>query len=314
MTDGRRLYETMLRMRMVEEKIAAIYPEREIRSPTHLYIGQEAVAAGVCAHLTRDDLMVPNYRSHGWYLAKGGDLRALMAELYGRATGCSGGWGGSMHLIDTAAGVAGSSAIVCGGIAHAVGAGLADAMQRRPFVSVATFGDGAVEEGGFHEAMNFAALRRLPVVFVCENNLWAAFSPIGDRQVSADIYRRAETYGTPGVLVDGNDALAVSEAARAAVARARGGEGPTFLECRTYRWLEHCGPNDDTLEGFRPPEERAAWLARCPLAHARRFVSDAEDAALRTRIAAEIDEAIAAARRAPWPEPTWDVAVHEVAR
>ncbi len=305
MTRERDLYATMLRMRMVEETIARVYPEREIRSPTHLYIGQEAVAAGVCANLTRDDVVAANYRSHGWYLAKGGDLRAMMAELYGRATGCSGGWGGSMHLIDPAAGVLGTSAIVCGGIPHAVGTALADQMNGRTSVSVAAFGDGAVEEGGFHESMNFASLKKLPVIFVCENNLWAAFSPIADRQPHFEIHRRAEGYGVPAALVDGNDAVAVQAAAAEAVARARSGGGPTFLEFRTYRWLEHCGPNDDTLAGLREADELATWRARCPVERLRGAMSAADEARLRETITAEIEDAIARARRAPWPQPTW---------
>jgi pyruvate dehydrogenase E1 component alpha subunit len=302
------LYRTMVRMRMVEERIAAIYPDREIRSPTHLYIGQEAVAAGVCRALGREDVVAGNYRSHGWYLAKGGDLQAMVDELFGRATGCSGGWGGSMHLIDVAAGVLGTSAIVAGGISHAVGAALADRLLGRSTVAVAAFGDGAVEEGPFHECLNFAVLRRLPVLFVCENNLWAAFAPLADRQPPVEIHRRAAAYGLPGVAVDGNDALAVHAAAAEAAARARRGEGPTLLECRTYRWLEHCGPGDDVPQGFRPAEELAAWRARCPIERLRGAVTPAEDQALRAAVAAEIDGALARARRAPWPEPSWSAA------
>src|SRR3989442_13918329 len=176
------LYATMVRMRMVEERIVEIYPQREIRSPAHLYIGQEAVAAGVCATLGREGVVVANYRSHGWYLAKGGNLQAMMDELFGRATGCSGGWGGSMHLIDREAGFMGTSAIVCGGSPHAVGCALADRIAGRPHVSVAAFGDGAGGEGGFHESLNFPALRRLPAPFAWQHNEWAAFSPPARRQ------------------------------------------------------------------------------------------------------------------------------------
>ncbi len=306
------LYETMVRMRMVEETIVEIYPQREIRSPAHLYIGQEAVAAGVCAGLTRDDVVVANYRSHGWYLAKGGSLQAMLDELFGRATGCSGGWGGSMHLIDRAAGFMGTSAIVAGGIPHAVGAALAERIAGRPHVSVAAFGDGAVEEGGFHESLNFASLKRLPVVFVCENNGWAAFSPLGERQPHGEIHRRAAGYGVPGVLVDGNDVLAVHRAAADAVRRARAGEGPTLLECRTYRWLEHCGPNDDVGYGLRGRAEVEAWKTRCPIERARGLVSEREAGAVRARVAAEIEAALAAARHAPWPSPTWKPPYYEV--
>ena len=306
------LYETMVRMRMIEEKIAQIYPDREIRSPTHLYIGQEAVAAGVCSTLGRQDVVAANYRSHGWYLAKGGSLRAMMDELFGRATGCSGGWGGSMHLIDVEGGVMGTSAIVGGGISHAVGSALADRMLGRPQVSVSVFGDGAVEEGPWHECLNFAVLKRLPVVFLCENNLWAAFSPLKDRQPPVEIYRRAESYGMPAVLVDGNDALAVHAAAAAAVGRARRGEGPTLVECSTYRWLEHCGPNDDVPQGFRSAEELDAWKARCPIKRMRPLVTEEDDRAIRAAVAREIEEALSHARGAPWPEPTWKPAYYEV--
>ncbi len=306
------LYRTMVRIRMVEEKIAQIYPDREIRSPAHLYIGHEAIAAGVCATLQREDHVVPYYRSHGWYLAKGGDLQALMDELFGRASGCSGGWGGSMHLIDVEAGVMGSSAIVGSGISHAVGSALATKMLGLPLVSVAVFGDGAVEEGPFHESFNFASLKKLPVIFVCENNFYAVHSPLPERQPRPDIYVHADAYAMPGVVVDGNDVLAVYHAATEAVARAREGRGPTLLECRTYRWLEHCGPNDDSSLGYRRIEEIREWMARCPIQRARHLVTDEEDGQIRECVAKEIDEAIARARTAAWPVPTWDPAYYEV--
>lgn len=290
---------------MVEQEIARLYPEGEMRSPTHLYVGQEGVAAGVCSVLDREDALVAYYRSHGWYLAKGGDLDALMAEMFGRATGCSGGWGGSMHLIDVDAGFMGTSAIVGGGLAHGLGTAFADRLLGRRTVSVVAFGDGAVEEGVFHECLNLAALRRLPVVFVCENNLWAAFTPLAERQPQPDIWRRAQGYGVPGEVVDGNDAQAVHDAALWAVERARMGVGPTLLECRTYRWLEHCGPGDDVAVGLRTRADVDGWKARCPIARLRPDVADAEDATIRQAVAREIDDAIARARRAPWPIPTW---------
>lgn len=306
------LYATMLRIRMVEEAIAQIYPQQEMRSPTHLYIGQEAVAAGVCGALDRDDVLIAYYRSHGWYLAKGGSLLGLMGEMYGRVTGCSGGWGGSMHLIDRAAGFMGTSAIVAGGISHAVGTALADRILGRSTVSVAAFGDGAVEGGAFHESLNFAALRKLPVIFVCENNEWAAFAPLAERQPHGDVSLRAGAYAIPGVRVDGNDVLAVQAAAADAVARARAGEGPTLIECRTSRWLEHCGPGDDVALGLRSADELVEWRARCPIARARHFVTEDQARQLHDRIRQEIEDAVADARRAPWPVQTWRPAYYEV--
>ena len=297
----RSLYAAMLRLRLVEERIADIYPLQEVRCPTHLYVGQEAVAAGVCATLRPDDFVFPFYRSHGWYLAKGGDFKAMMAELFGRATGCSGGWGGSMHLIDVGAGVMGSSALVAGGIPHAVGAALAARQLGLDAVSVSTFGDGASEEGVFHESMAFAALKKLPVVFICENNAYATYASLLERQPQVPISRRADGCGIPGVVVDGNDVLEVYETAQVAVDRARRGAGPTLIECRTYRWLEHCGPNDDTELGYRSPAELNEWKTRCPIQRARPFISDEDDARLRAQIGREIDEAIALARATPFP-------------
>jgi pyruvate dehydrogenase E1 component alpha subunit len=306
------LYRSMVRIRMVEEEIARRYPEQEMRSPTHLYVGQEAVAAGVCAALRRSDALVAYYRSHGWYLAKGGDLQAFIDEMYGRATGCSGGWGGSMHLIDVEAGVMGTSAIVGGGLSHGVGTALADRILRRPAVSVVAFGDGATEEGVFHESLNFAALRRLPVVFVCENNQWAAFTPLATRQAQPHVHRRAEGYGMPGVVVDGNDVLAVHRAAAHAVERARNGQGPMLLECHTARWFEHCGPGDDVAVGLRRREDLEAWKAQCPVARLRPLVTDEQDRTIRAEVAREIEDAFARARRAPWPVETWSAACDEI--
>lgn len=312
MTLEKSLYQSMVRLRMVEEKIVQIYPEKEIRSPVHLYIGHEAVAAGVCATLQREDHVVPYYRSHGWYLAKGGNLQALMDELFGRATGCSGGWGGSMHLIDVEAGVMGSSAIVSGGVSHAVGSALAVKMLGRPLVTVAVFGDGAIEEGPFHESLNFASLKKLPVIFVCENNFYAVHSPLRERQPRPDIHLHAAPYAVPGVVVDGNDVLEVYQAAAAAAARARDGQGPTLLECRTYRWLEHCGSNDDSPLGYRSIEEIREWMGRCPIARARHLVTADEDGRIRERIAQEIEAAVARARTQSWPMPTWTPASYEI--
>lgn len=298
---GRKLYRDMFRIRRVEERIKAVYHLREMRSPPHLCMGHEAVAVGVCAAVRASDVVFPYYRSHGWYLAKGGNLRAMMAELYGRETGCSRGWGGSMHLIDLAAGVMGTSAIVGGTISHAAGVALTFRMRSQDSVAVVTFGDGATEEGVFHETMNFAALRKLPLVFVCENNLYATNTHIRDRQAQPEIYRHAERFGIPGVQADGNDVLAVHAEATHAVARARRGEGPTLIECHTYRLLEHCGINEDHDLGYRSLDEVKSWRARGPLERARHLVTDADLARMSEEIEAEIDVAFDAARSAPWP-------------
>lgn len=299
---NRRLYAQMLLIRRVEERLAAIYPEREVRSPTHFCIGHEAVAVGVCEALGREDPVFPYYRSHGWYLAKGGDLNAMVAELFGKATGCSGGWGGSMHLIDLEAGVMGTSAIVGGSISHAAGAALAMRMRGKDSVAVVSLGDGAVEEGVFHETLNISALRKLPILFICENNLYSVDTPIADRQVQPELYRYTEAYGIPGVRVDGNDVRAVHEAATDAAARARKGDGPTFLECLTYRFLEHCGPNEDLYLDYRSVEEVDRWRAREPLERAKGLVSEAEADEMDREIASRIDEALAFARSSPFPE------------
>ena len=263
-----KLYKLMLEIRRFEEKIVSVYCDQDMKTPVHLYIGQEAVAAGVCANLRREDYVFSTHRSHGHYLAKGGDMRGLMAELYGRKTGCSRGKGGSMHVVDPEVGVCGSTALVGGNIPLSVGAALASVMQKTKPVAVSFFGDGAVDEGAFHESLNFAALKRLPVIFVCENNFYATHSHQSKRQPHDHIYKLAKHYLMPGVRVDGNDVLKVFGVAREAVRRARKGDGPTLIECRTYRWKGHVGPDCDIKLGYRTQEELDRWMRRCPI---RRF-------------------------------------------
>ena len=250
---------------MVEETIVELYPQQEMKCPCHLYIGQEAVATGVCAALSREDYLLGTYRGHGIYLAKGGDLKALMAELYGKVTGGARGRGGSMQLIAPEVGLLCTSAIVGGTLPIGVGAALAAMFRGRGQVSAVVFGDGATEEGVFHESMNFASLKQLPVIFVCENNFYATYSHQSARQCADNIYERAAAYRMPGFRLDGNSVLEVYRATEAAVERARRGEGPTLLECRTYRWREHVGPNWDTHLGYRSEEELKEWMARCPI-------------------------------------------------
>jgi pyruvate dehydrogenase E1 component alpha subunit len=302
-------YVQMARIRRAEEAIVARYPEQEIRCPTHLAIGQEAVAVGVCQALRDGDTVLSGHRCHAHYLAKGGSTRGMFAELYGKATGCCGGKGGSMHLASPETGMLGASAIVAGTVPMAVGAALASTLRSTDDVSVAFFGDAAIEQGVMHESLAFAALRALPVVFVCENNLYATLTPLSQRQVSADIWPRARAHGVAAVGVDGNDVVAVYEAATAAVARARRGEGPTFIEAKTYRWREHVGPNFDIDVGYRTQAELDGWMARDPIAalaralEARGILSAAERASIDALLEAEVADAVSFAKTSPFPEP-----------
>lgn len=302
------LLRDMVRIRRVEETLAELYPSGEMRTPTHFSIGQEAVAVGVCGALRRDDVVYSGHRCHAHYLAKGGDLRGMVAELYGRETGCARGRGGSVHLNDPEAGVIASSAILGQTMAVAVGSALAFTMDGRDRVAVTFFGDGTVEEGIFHETLNFAVMRRAPVLFVCENNGFSTHTRLEVRQpASVSIHARAASYGMPSRLVDGNDVFAVHAVAREAVAHARRGAGPFFLECTTYRWREHVGPQWDYDKGYRTKAEVEAWIARCPIRHAsERLLTEgvctsSQIAAMRRAGQIEVDEAVAAARSAPFP-------------
>jgi TPP-dependent pyruvate/acetoin dehydrogenase alpha subunit len=305
---ARGMLRGVLRIRMIEERIKELYAEYEMRCPTHFSIGQEAVAVGVCAHLRRDEQITSAHRSHAHYLAKGGDLKAMLAELYGKATGCAAGKGGSMHLIDLPAGFLGAVPIVGSTISIGVGAALASVLQGSPTLSVIFFGDGAVETGVFHESLNFAAVHKLPLVMVCENNLYSVLSGLSSRQPEGrEIIQLAHGHGVWNRQGDGNDPDAVYVLAGEAVDHARAGHGPAFVEFKTYRWLEHCGPLDDRHLGYRPPGEYEAWLARDPLERyverlrGRRLVSDADLASMRREIAVEIDDAVTFAKSSPFP-------------
>jgi len=304
------LFRRMLRIRLVEETIAARYPEQEMRCPTHLCTGQEAVAAAVCMTLRADDFAVSGHRAHGHYLAKGGDLGGMLAEIYGKRTGCSHGKGGSMHLIDRSAGFMGSTAIVGGTIPIGVGLGLSAKLHGTDQVSCVFLGDGATEEGVFYESLNFAVLKQLPVLFVCENNLYSVYSPLAVRQpAERRIWELARSIGANAEHLDGNDALAVYDAARTAVDAIRQGHGPRFLECATYRWREHCGPFFDNDLGYRAEEEFLAWKARDPVAvfesrlTSTGVLSQDQVEEMGAAIRREIDEAFEAAARAPFPGP-----------
>jgi pyruvate dehydrogenase E1 component alpha subunit len=301
------LYRAMLLIRLTEERIAALVEAKEVRTPCHLCIGQEAIPAGVCAALNREDSIWGGHRSHGHYLAKGGDLKALLAEILGKTTGCSKGRGGSMHLIDQAAGVMGTVPLVGATIPIAVGAAFAYKLRGDGRVAVAFFGDGATEEGHFHESLNLASLYRLPVLFVCENNFYSTHMPLAERRPKDNIVQSADLHGMPGVRLDGNDAMAVHEAAQDAVKRAREGEGPTLLECRTYRWRGHVGPAWDLDVGDRRRQELEEWLPRDPIPRLRsRLPGDFRSSVdlLEQEIRADIDAAVAFAQDSPAPDPS----------
>jgi pyruvate dehydrogenase E1 component alpha subunit len=280
-----------------------------MRCPVHLSIGQEAVAVGVCSHLSRRDYVLSSHRSHAHYLAKGGDLKAMMAELYGKATGCSKGKGGSMHLVDLSVGFLGATPIVGSTIPIAVGTAFGSVMRGEQRVTAIFFGDGATEEGVFHESLNFAALKRLPVVFVCENNLYSVYSRISVRRPEGrEIFRLAREYGVESYQGDGNDVVKVYTLAERAVRKARQGGGPTFLEFKTYRWREHCGPHYDDHLGYRPEGELADWQQRCPIERLKaRLLEDGvlcnqDIDGMVSELKAEIEDAIVFAKGSPFPE------------
>ena len=259
------LFRSMLRIRIIEEEIERRYHEDQMKTPIHLVIGQEATNVGSCAALTTEDLVYCGHRTHGAYLAKGGDLKAMLCEMHCRINGCAGSRGGSMHLIDKRVGMAGTSAIVGGSVPIAAGAALAQQMRGSDRVTTVFIGDATTEEGVVSETLNFAALKKLPLVFFCENNFYSVQSPLSTRQPERDIHRWAQSYGMQSVLVDGTNVLAVHDAVRTAVERARAGLGPSFIEARVYRFRAHGGAGDDSKTGYRDIAEREQWEAVCPI-------------------------------------------------
>jgi len=299
------LWRTMLRIRRAEECIAELAEAGQARCPCHLYIGQEAVAAGVCAALRDQDSVWGGHRSHGHYLARGGSLEGLFAEVLGKATGCSGGRGGSMHLLAREVGILGTVPIVAGTVPLAAGAALAYQLRGEPRVACAFFGDGTLEEGHMHETMNLAALYRLPLLLVCENNLYSSHLHWSERRVLDNLHRAGEFHGVPGVRVDGNDVEAVLAAARAAAHRAREGGGPTLIECRTFRFRGHVGPSTDLDVGVKRRDALDAWLEHDPLLRCEECLRalgfedlDGDTASVEQ----ETGAALAAAEAAPFPE------------
>ncbi|WP_455204736.1 thiamine pyrophosphate-dependent dehydrogenase E1 component subunit alpha [Kaarinaea lacus] len=291
------LYTCMLRIRRVEESLADRYQDQQMRCPMHLCIGQEAIAAGISYWLQQNDHVYSNHRAHGHYLAKGGDLNRMVAELYGRSTGCCGGRGGSMHLIDQSAGFMGSTPIVGGTVPIAVGSAWAAQLRGEDRITVVYFGDGCFEEGVVHESLNFAALKQLPIVFVCENNEFSVYTKLSQRQPQRTITSVAQAHGLMAYEGDGNNALTVSTLARYAIAQARQGQAPQFLELKTHRWREHCGPFFDDNLGYREKGELNQWMQRCPIKTAENqltqdeVLDEVKISQLEKTIKAEIDEA-----------------------
>lgn len=303
-----RLFRQMHRIRAVEEAIANKYPEGKMRCPVHLSIGQEAIPAVFSQTVRRTDFAVSTHRGHAHYLAKGGNLNAMIAEIYGKATGCAKGKGGSMHLIDLAVNFMGTSAIVGNSIPIGVGLALSAQLKGTDQISCIFLGDGAVEEGVFYESVNFAAVRKLPVLFICENNLYSVYSPLAVRQPKGrSIAAMVEGMGITVATGAGEDVLACHQVMEDAVNAVRAGQGPCFLEFSTYRWREHCGHNFDNDIGYRSQDEFSAWRARDPLslmeALLRQATPDTELTIfeIKAAIEAEIQVAFEAAESAPFP-------------
>jgi TPP-dependent pyruvate/acetoin dehydrogenase alpha subunit len=304
-----KFYFSMLRIRMVEEKIAELYSEQEMRCPVHLSIGQEAIAVGICEHLNRQDIVMSAHRAHAHYLAKGGNLKAMLAELYGKSTGCAMGKGGSMHLVDLEAGFFAAVPIVGSTIPIAVGVAWAFKLKKSRNIVTVFLGDGATEEGVFFESLDFASLKNVPILFVCENNFYSVYSQLDVRQ-SPDrkIAGLAESHGIKTYTGDGNNINQVSEIAKEAIEYIKDNNAPTFIELETFRMLEHCGPNGDDELGYRKKGELDKWLKRDPLNTFETLLIKnnqlSKDNILETKeiISTEIYEAFKFAKESPFPD------------
>ena len=299
----------MLQIRYTEETIASRYSEWKMRCPTHLSTGQEAVASGVCLALRNDDFVMSTHRAHAHYLAKGGNLKKMIAEIYGKATGCTSGKGGSMHLIDKSVGFMGSTSIVGNTIPLAVGLGLSIALKKTNQLSCVFFGDGAIEEGVFYESINFAILKKLPVLFICENNLYSVYSPLKVRQPkNRKISYMVKGIGIPTGEGDGNNVVEVFSKVQKAVSKIRKREGPYFFEFSTYRWREHCGPNYDNDIGYRSIKEFEKWEQQDPIKKIEKFVfenkfcSTKEIKSAHENAKFKVNEAFEFAEKSPFPD------------
>jgi TPP-dependent pyruvate/acetoin dehydrogenase alpha subunit len=298
-----RLYRSLYRIRRVEEEIARAYPTDKIKSPVHLSIGQEGVAVGVCEALEPSDVVFGSYRGHAMYLAKGGDPKRMIAELYGKVDGCARGKGGSMHLVDVPRGVMGTSAVVATTIPNAVGYAYAMKLRKEPRVVVSFFGDGATEEGVFTESLNFAALKKLPILFVCENNRYAIHTHQSRRQANDDICGRVKGYGVAAHRIEENNVLELHSLCTRLAGEVRKGSGPVFVECMTYRWLEHVGPGEDFALGFRERAEADAWKEGDPVKTVGSKLDGAARREIEKEVEAEIKAAFDFAEKSAFPGP-----------
>ncbi len=296
-------YRSLFRIRRVEEEMARIYPSDKIRSPMHLSIGQEAVAVGVCEALRQDDFVFGTYRGHATYLAKGGDLKKMVAELYGKVGGGAKGKGGSMHLVDVEHGVMGTSAVVGTTIANAVGYAYAMKYRHKDSIVACFFGDGAVDEGVFYESLNFAALKNLPIIFICENNSYAIHSHQLTRQPTDNIVERAISCGVASSKIENNDIFQIYKSVRDAAEKIRGrNSGPVLFECMTYRWREHVGPNEDYGLGYRSSQEAKKWIEMDQLALMAGKIQEQERLLIEKEVTEEIQQAIQFAEESPFPD------------
>ncbi|MFC1504983.1 thiamine pyrophosphate-dependent dehydrogenase E1 component subunit alpha [Thermodesulfobacteriota bacterium] len=315
------LYATMLRIRVCEESLVEPILSGDVRCPCHLYTGEEAIAAGVCAVLGKKDLIFGTHRSHGHFIAKGGSIKEMVAEIYGKETGCCKGRGGSMHVIDPDNGVIGVAPIVAGTIPLAIGAALAFQIRKQPNVAVCFFGDGATNEGVFFESLNFAAIKKLPVIFVCENNLYSTHMPINECRPNEDIHRIGGPFDVASFEIDGNDVLQVFEQAEQAKEMCLKEQGPVLLECKTYRMRGHVGP-DDNIQGthtdIRPAEEIEHWQQKDPIQQIERYLIDnsvmdkSRMETIQQAVQQEISEAHEFAQNSPFPSA--DELMHYVFR
>ncbi len=296
-----KFYKSLYKIRRVEEEIAKVYPTDKIKSPVHLSIGQEAVSVGICEALKATDIVFGTYRGHALYLAKGGDLSKMIAELYGKATGCAKGKGGSMHLIDIEAGFMGTSAVVGTSIPHAVGYAYTLKSKGSKSIVVCFFGDGATDEGVFWESINFAVIKKLPIIFICENNFYAIHTHLKQRQGSS-ILEKVKSFGVPSEKIENNDVFKIYDSVGSKIQALRQGiSGPFFFECMTYRWKEHVGPNDDFHLGYRSEKERAIWVKNDQVKKVGELIDTQSRNKIENTVEKEIQDAFDFAEKSPFP-------------